>query len=174
MTDSHPRSAGVTAAATLALLGCGGAFFLWGYFLLAVLNAPPDEFGRHFYRVHPAAFLVIALVPSGLIALGIRTGIGLFQLRPWARVSALIWASITLLLCLMMIAFRPFETFIIPDRFVSELESLKQLMAIAFVILLLPSSVWWLFLFRSKSVKLQFQATDSDNPNQKSPVTTKA
>src|SRR5208337_2439899 len=81
MTDSRPRSAGVTAAATLALLGCGGAFFLWGYFFLAVLNAPPDEFGRHFYSVHPAAFLVIALVPSGLIALGIRTGIGLFQFR---------------------------------------------------------------------------------------------
>jgi len=164
MTNRVPRSAGVTAAATLAILGCATAFFVWGHFFLAVLNAPPDVRGKHLYQTHTVAFLLIAIVPAGLIALGIRTGIGLFQLRSWARVAALIWASIALVFCLAMIAFRPFETFFIPDHFVSQVESLKQLLAISFFFLLFPASVWWLFLFRSKSVKMQFGAADAGSP----------
>jgi hypothetical protein len=163
---ARPRSAGVTAAATLALLGCGAAFFFWAYFLLTLLNLPADTNGKHLYQVFPIAFLVIALVPPAVIAVGIRTGIGLFHLRPWARVSAMVWAAITLALCLGLIAFRPFETFFISDRFVGQLESLKQLVAIAFVILLFPVSVWWLFLFRTKGVKLQFQAANMENQDQ--------
>ena len=41
--------------------------------------------GHHFYQLYPNAFVLIALVPSCVIAIGIRIGIGLFQLRPWAR-----------------------------------------------------------------------------------------
>jgi len=173
MANLRPRSAGVTAAATLAVLGCGSAFFLWGYFLLMFLNAPPDDNGRHLYQTHAGAFLLITLVPSSVIAVGLRTAIGLFQLRPWARISAMIWASVTLVFCLTLIALRPFETFFIPDRFVSELQSLKQLIAIALIILLLPVSVWWLFLFRMKSVKLQFQAGESENTGEESTITGK-
>ncbi len=55
------------------------------------------------------------------------------------------------------IAFRPFETFFIADHFVSELQSFKQLISVALIILLLPSSVWWLFLFRAEDVKKQFE-----------------
>lgn len=171
MPNPHSRSASVTAAATLALLCCGSVFLIWGYFFLSFLNAPVDEHGRHLYQLHPGFFLFVALVPPGVIALGIRTGIGLFQLRPWARVGALIWASITLLLCLGLIAMRPFETFFISDRFVGEMESLKQLIAIAAVIFLLPVSVWWLFLFRMKSVKQQFRADDTDEAKEGAIVT---
>lgn len=157
MGNLRPRSAGVTAAATLAILGCGASFILWGIFLLNLLNAPPHQDGKRLYEVYPATVLLIALVPSIFMALGIRTGIGLFQLRPWARVAALAWASVSLTFCLALIAFRPFETFFIPDHFVGAIESLKQLIAISLVILLLPVSVWWLFLFRAKSVREQFQ-----------------
>jgi hypothetical protein len=170
MSNSHPRSAGVTAAATLAILGSVTSFFLWGNLFLALLNAPPDDQGKHLYQTHTVAFLLISTVPSVLIALGIWTGIGLFQLRRWARVAALTWASIALVFCLLMIAFRPFETFFIPDHFVSELESLKQLIAIAIVLMLLPVSIWWLFFFRTESVKLQFLAADSGAPLQERSV----
>jgi hypothetical protein len=174
MAPLRPRSAGVTAAATFALLGCSSAFFLWGYVFLMLLNAPADEKGQHFYQMHPVAFLLIALVPSGVIALGVRTGIGLFQLRPWARIAAMIWASLTLVLCLCLIALRPFETFFIPDHFVGPTESFNQLMAIALVILLLPASVWWLFLFRMQNVKMQFRGRGAGDRGQESPVTSKA
>jgi hypothetical protein len=166
MANRPPRSAGVTAAATLALLGCVSAFFIWGSCLITLLNAPPDDQGRRLYETHTVEFLLIAIVPSILIALGIQTGIGLFKLRGWARFAAMIWASIALVFCLVLIAFRPFETFFIPERFVSEFESFKQLVAIAFIFMLLPTSVWWLFFFRSKSVKMQFLAADSGSPPQ--------
>jgi hypothetical protein len=166
MADLRPRSAGVTAAATLALLGCVSAFFVWGSLFLALLDAPADDKGRYLYQTQTAAFLLIAIAPPVLITLGIRTGLGLFQLRPWARIAAMIWAAISLGFCLVIIALRPFETFFIPHRFVSPAESFKQLMAIGFVIMLFPVSVWALFFFRMKSVKLQFLPADSESPAQ--------
>lgn len=162
MGTPRPRSAGVTVAATLAILGCSSSFILWGIFLLNLLNAPPNQDGKRFYELYPVTVLLIALVPSIFMALGIRTGIGLFHLRPWARIVALVWASASLTCCLGLIAFRPFETFFIPDHFVGPAESLKQLIAIALVILLLPVSLWWLFLFRAKSVKEQFQVATEE------------
>jgi len=174
MANPSPRSAGVTAAATLAILGCGSAFFFWGYYLLLFLNVPPDDRGRHLYDLHPWITLCIALIPSGVIAVGIRTGIGLFQLRPWARISAMIWAAITLAFCLSLIALRPYETFFFPDRYVGEVEALKQLIAVALVIFLLPVSVWWLFFFRMKSVKLQFAVREEQSEVSETPLTERA
>jgi hypothetical protein len=163
MPEARSRSAAVTAAATLALLGCGSAFLFWGSYILGLVNGPADEQGRHFYQIQPLAFMLVILIPSTLIGVGIRIGIGLFKLRPWARIAAMVWATISLLFCLSIIAFRPFETFFIGDHFVPPSESMKQLVAIAMVILLLPVSVWWLFLFRMKSVKAQFLSAESGN-----------
>jgi hypothetical protein len=155
------RSAGVTAAAALALMGSTLVFFLWGGVFLSLLNLPPDAAGRHVYESHLITFGLIALVPPFLVALGIRTGIGLFQLRPWARKAALLWATISLIFCLDMIAARPFETFAIPEHFVSEAASLQQLLAVSVVFMLLPISIWWLFFFRLRGVVRQF---DSPSP----------
>jgi hypothetical protein len=161
MANPQPRSAGVTAAATFAILICASAFFFWGYVLLKLVNTPVDDAGKHIYELRPILVLGVALVPPSLIALGVRTAIGLFQLRSWARLAAMSWASIALVLTLSIVALRPFETFFISDRFVAPVESLKQLIVIAFLTLLLPASVWWLFLFRMKSVKAQFATREA-------------
>ena len=87
-------------------------------------------------------------------------GVGLFQLKPWARKAALLWAAIALTFSLSVIAFRPYQTFVIPERFVSEAESLKQLLAVALLIFTFPISVWWIFYFTRPSVKLQFQSAN--------------
>jgi hypothetical protein len=163
MANPGSRSASVTAAATLALLSCTTCFLVWGYVLLTLVNSPIDLQGHHFYQIYPILFLLVVLVPSTVIALGARTGLGILQLRPWARVAALIWAAIALAFCLALIALRPFETFVIRDNFVGPTESLQQLASIAFIILLLPASLWWLFLFRSKSAKLQFGTASGAN-----------
>ena len=161
MPKQSPRSAAVTAAATLALLGCSTAFLLWGYFFLSLVNGPPDESGHHFYQLYPKAFVLIALVPSCVVAIGIRIGIGLFQLRPWARTLAMVWASIALALCLGFDRVSPLRNVLHSGTLrLGPPESLKQLIAVGVVILLLPVSVWWLFLFRMKSVKEQFAAAE--------------
>lgn len=162
MGQVRPRSVGVTAAATYAILCCLTAFLFWSYLFLTIVNAPADEQGAHLYQTFPVQFLFLALVPPALIALGVRTAIGLFQLRPWARVGALVWASMSLTLCLALIAFRPFETFYIPEHFVREAELYKQLIAVSFMLMLFPVSVWWLFYFRAKGVKMQFLPPDSE------------
>jgi hypothetical protein len=164
--SSTRRSAGVTCAAALAILGSGSALLVWGSLFLGVLNSPPVYHGKHLYELYPFKLLFIFAVPLFLIASGIRTGIGLFQLKPWARRGALLWASVALCFCLYMIAFRPFETFFIPERFVSELESFKQLLTISFVIALFPVSLWWIFFFRLPSVKRQFEELARPEPAQ--------
>jgi len=166
MDNPRPRSAGVTAAATFAMLGCASVLFFWGYILLNLVNAPADDRGRHFYELHSTAFLLIALVPPLVLAACLRTAIGLFQLRPWARIGAMVWAAVAMLGSLCLIAFRPFETFVIPEHFVREVDSLRQLFAIAFVFMLFPASIWWLFLFRMKSVKAQFGITGDEPARQ--------
>jgi hypothetical protein len=157
MEPSRRRSAAVTAAATFAILGCVTALSVWSYILLNLINSPADQEGHRLYEIHVKTFLLIALVPPLLVAAGIRTAVGIFQLRPWARIGAMVWAGLALLSSLWLIAFRPFETFVIPEHFVSQVESIRQLFAISIVFMLFPVSVWWLFLFRMNSVKLQFE-----------------
>jgi hypothetical protein len=161
MSATRARSAGVTTAATLAILGSVSALLIWGYFFLKLLNYPPTSDGKRLYEIFPFTFLFFATMPPLLFALGLRTGIGLFQLKPWARVSALAWAIVMLALCVYLIAFRPFETFYFPDHFVTDVQLFKQFLAIASLILFLPVGLWWLFFFRGKSVKLQFIPTDT-------------
>ena len=163
MQPTRIRSAGVTVAAALSIMGSISALLFWGFFFLPMVNYEDAE-KRHFYQLHPLFFGLVALFPPLLIALGIKTGIGLFQLRSWARKSMFIWAAIALFFCLTMIALRPFETFFIPQRFVSELYLLKQILAVAFVILLLPFSIWCLFFFRLAAVKAQFEPPNSSPP----------
>jgi len=160
MSSPSARSAGVTAAATYAILCCATSLGFWGYIFLPLVNSPPDDLGRYFYQRFPVPFFLLAVVPPALIALGIRTAIGLFQLRPWARVAALVWAALSLGLCLALIAYRPFETFFIPHHFVRQAELFKQMVAISFILMILPVSIWWLFLFRAKSVKSQFLSSE--------------
>jgi hypothetical protein len=174
MSNPHPRSAGVTAAATLAILYGISALLIWGSLFLALLNAPPDVHGRHIYETEAFAFVMVVFVVPAMIALLIRTGIGIFQLRSWARWAALLWASLALVFCLAVIAFRPFETFFFPHHFVSEVVSLKQMIAISFVFMLLPISVWWLFYLRSEGVKKQFSAAGAEAPAPEPSVLNKA
>lgn len=163
METTRTRSAGVTAAAALSIMGCVSALLFWLSFFLPMINYQTPQ-KEHVYELHPLLFGFIALVPPLLIALGIKTGIGLFQLRSWARKAALIWAAIALFFCLTMIALRPFETFFIPQRFVSDVYLLKQTLAVSFIILLLPFSIWCLFFFRLPGVKAQFEPPNSPGP----------
>jgi hypothetical protein len=162
----NTRSAGVTAAATLSLMGSASALLIWGWFFHGLLELPRDAQGRPAYETHPLAFFSLVLVPPLLIALGFRMSVGLFQLKHWARMGAIVWAVIALTFSLSVIAFRPYETFVIPERFVSDVESLKQLLAIALLIFLFPISVWWIFYFTRPGVKSQFQASNSAKPPQ--------
>lgn len=152
------RSAGVTAAATLGILGSISALFAWGWFVHAMFGLPADSHGKQVYETHPISFFGIALLPPLLIGMGFRIGIGLFQLRPWARRGALLWATLALAFSSAVIAFRPYETFVIPNELVSGEVSFRQLLAVGFVIFTFPFGAWWLILFTRRHVIAQFEA----------------
>ncbi len=164
------RSAGVTAAATLGILGSVSAFLVWGWFFISTVNLPANDHGQHSYQTHPIAFFTFALIPPLLVAMCIRTCVGLFQLKPWARRSALLWAAFALIFSSSVIALRPYETFAIPTEFVSSLESLKQLLAVSFVVFTFPAGAWCVLYFTRKRVIAQFDAaarsssTEQANP----------
>lgn len=150
------RSAGVTAAATLGILGSASALGVWGWFFLSMLSIPVNRHGKHFVQLHPIAFVLTALIPPLLIATGIRISIGLFQLRPWARRGALLWAALALLFSASVIAFYPYETFVIHDDLESPIASFRQLLAFSFVIFSFPVAGWCLLYFTRKRVIAQF------------------
>jgi hypothetical protein len=160
MAESRPRSSGVTAAATYVLLCAFTGLLYWGYLVLTMLNAPGDDQGRSFFDVNPGTFLLVAALPPALIAAAVRIAIGLLQLRPWSRIVSMISAGLLVTLCLGLVAFRPFQTFVIPQHFVHQAVLTRQLLAVSAVVTLLPVSVWWLFYFRMQSVKRQFQAEE--------------
>jgi len=121
----------------------------------------PRRSGTHLLRsVSRDVFPGGAGAPA-VIAGALRTAIGLLQLRPWARLLSMFWAAGCVTFCLAIIAFLPFETFVIPRQFVSQIVLTKQMIGVSFVVMLLPVSVWWLFYFRTRNVKLQFLSCDS-------------
>jgi hypothetical protein len=168
MTEALPqnhveqiRSAGVTAAATLGILGSVSALVVWGWFFLSMLTMPVDRHGKHYTQLHPIPFVVTALAPPVLIALGIRISVGLFQLKPWARRGALLWAGLALLFSASVIAFYPYETFVIQEDLVTPIVSLRQLLAFSFVISTFPVAGWCLLYFTRRRVIAQFDLASS-------------
>jgi len=152
------RSAGVTAAATLGILCSLSALVVWGWFFLSMLSVPVDRQGKHFYEAHPFVFLTLGVIPPVLVAFGLRISIGLFHLKPWARRGALLWAVLAFVCSSLIIAFQPYETFAIRDEIVSSVASLKQLLAISFVVFTFPLGAWWLIYFTRQHVIAQFAA----------------
>jgi hypothetical protein len=129
-----------------------------------MLAAPADDKGKHIYETQTLMFVVLAVVPPLLVALGIRTSIGLFQLKPWARKGALLWGVLAFVMSSLVIAFQPYETFVIREEFVSPVVSIKQLLSISFVIFTFPLGAWWIFYFTRSRVVKQFQPQALSNP----------
>jgi hypothetical protein len=151
------RSAGVTAAATLGVLCSLSALLVWGWFFRSMMSLQVDGNGKHLYETHTLVFFAFAVVPPLLVALGVRTSIGLFHLKPWALKGALLWAVLAFVCSSLLIAFQPYETFAIREEFVSPVASEKQLLAISFIIFTFPLGAWWMFYFTRSYVVRQFE-----------------
>jgi len=107
--------------------------------------------------------LGIAVIPPMLALLGLQTGLGLLRLLPWSRKSALLWAAISLLCCAVLMVRYPYEIFTIDnEHFRGDLAITAQFFVQAMLILLVPTSIWWLILFTRESVKKQFEPGPAD------------
>jgi hypothetical protein len=164
------RSAAITAAATLAIVGSCVALLGWGWFSYLLFETV-QSFRRQGIPFKNSQILFIgaaAVIPPVLAFLGLQTGAGLFRLEAWARKSALLWAATSLLFCIFLLVNYPYQIFVIDsDHWSSELVLLKQFFAQALLIALTPISVWWIFLFTRLSVKAQFADAQNESSNVK-------
>jgi hypothetical protein len=159
MDSSAKRSASVTAAAVVAILGSlflllcfSAAFFI---FLLAKLPGATSEL--------PPATRTMMLGTQGfmicLSLFGVATGIALIYLRNWARISILIWAGFSVFFGVIGIPIAYLTTFSpAPSAPALPAESITAVRLILVFVYGIPLviGVWWLILFNRKSVKAQF------------------
>ena len=159
MGYSPNRSASVTVAAIVAILSglffllcCSFAFFA---FLLVKLPGTTSE-------VPPIVRNIMLATQGFMICLslfGIATGIGLFYVRNWARISILIWGGMLVffggigipIAFLMPIPSTPNA----PDLPAESMQAVR-LIFLAIYGMPLLIGIWWLILFNRKTVKAQF------------------
>jgi hypothetical protein len=147
------RPIGVTASAVVAILG---SVFTLVFAALAVASLfiespqprPPNS----------ASFVVMgALMFVAFACVGIWTSVGLFQLRPWARTTILIFAGFLAAGCifiLLAIMALPLP----PDMSVVTGHTVRRVMAGVFGIPLVIA-IWWLFQFNMQSTKAAFASS---------------
>ena len=160
MESSPKRSASVTVAAIVAILGsviillcCSLAFFA---FLLAKMSGPASEL--------PPALRFMMLGMQGLMIclslFGVATGIGLLYLRNWARTSILtlgglsVFCGVIGIPLALLIPISPTPN--TPDLPAESTAAIRLVFLVMYCIPLLTGS-WWLFLFNRESVKTQFR-----------------
>jgi hypothetical protein len=160
MVTSKRPSAAVIAAGIVAIVGSvltmlGVLMGLFGVIL-----------GRHLAQQSPMPTFVQTTAIAGMAfllaqtALGIFTGVGLLRLRNWARISALVWAGITVpcaLLIVFMMLLVPLPTPSRPEAPTHFLLFFRFFLALFYGIPL-GVGIWWLILFTRKGVAAQFAA----------------
>ena len=155
MDEQNKAPASVTAAGIVAIVGSLLVLFggLMGFLGLQI---SPATNGR---RLSPAVMTMAESMLGCIIVLGvlgIATGVGLFRLRNWARISTLIWSGITVVFCVLVIgllAITPFPTQ--PNAAMNP--GVVRVLGQIFYAVPLAIGIWWLILFNSKSVAAQFR-----------------
>jgi hypothetical protein len=155
------RSAGVTVIAVLAMIGSAltlGIAVLATIGLLAGAGQPPKDFPASpmFFR---AIMLMVPLFYALVAAWGITTGVGLLQLKNWARISTVVF-SVLLILFGAFGALGSLAIFLAPPP--SDLDQHALAFVRAFMVLFAVGQtgvgVWWLVFFNRPRVKEQFVA----------------
>ena len=154
------RSPGVTLIAILSLIGSAFTFAI-GIVILAVVALAPTSPSNPFSG-SPVVFRVILALAAFVYLLpavwGILTGIGLWRLKNWARISMIVFA----VLLSVMGGFTGLASFAVPFPAAanggldpSAMTTVRIAMG-AFWLLLLAIGIWWLVFFNRPKVKAQF------------------
>src|SRR5256886_11300340 len=146
MDYSRRRSGAVTVVAVLAILGRLFLLLCRAVVFSALLLKVPSP------RPEVPPFMGIALLATeGLMMclslFGMATGIGLFYLRHWARISILIWGGVSVFVGLMgisivfLMSFSPTPP--APDWPPEGMQAVRWILLIVYGVPLLIG-IWWL------------------------------
>jgi hypothetical protein len=155
------RSAGVTAAAVVALVGCGcicllNVLSLFGLLALSRKGIPETPLPQQGPISLVASMGWAVFFEIGLAAWGILTALGLLRLKGWSRISMLIFAGQLAVIAgfggLILLILPLPKTLGTPENFSSILRISTALFWGATLLI----AVWWLVIFTRKSVVAQF------------------
>ena len=147
------------------MLGLG--LGLMGMYMTPVATTRPEAPPIPPFALTAATIIFVAMF--FVAAFGIFTGIGLLQLKNWARISALVWAGISTFfsaLAQVFILILPFP--VVPNAQGANMAAVKGMLAI-FYALPIVIGVWWLILFNQKKTKELFSRT-REIPNPAAPA----
>lgn len=154
------RSAGVVAAALVAMLG--SAFMLL-MALLTVLSVVLSRFlpqQNGIAAAGTAAVTAIALFYLALGGGGFATALGVLKLRPWARIPMIIFGGFTAFTCVftgLLVFFIPMPA--VPNSNLTPADwSHVRVVTVAMFAIPAAIGVWWLVLFNLRSTRQQFTA----------------
>lgn len=157
------RSGGVTVIAILSLLGSTLTFAI-GILMLVIMNFVPASRPD---QIPPSPIpLKLIFVMSALVYLlpaiwGVLTGIGLWRLRNWARISTIVFSVLLILMggfAGLMTLFIPFPLTPTPGANPAMMGGIRAVMGM-FWLALTGIGVWWAVFFNRSKVKAQFGQT---------------
>lgn len=155
------RSTGVTISAVVVIAGSAFTFFCGALMLLgsAVMSKTGQAPGVRVPVDIGSILIGEAIFVFAFAGWGLATGIGLLYLKPWGRISLLIFAGMLAFFSLFSIVFLAFIPIPnasnpnLPSNFTSIVRVGMGLFYGAFGVL----GGFWLYFFNKRSVKAQFQ-----------------
>ncbi len=166
MTTLRKRTASVTAAGVVAIVGSVLVLLCTSFVFVVVLVLPTSQAASP--MPSSARTMAVGTVAFffGLAIFGVFTGIGVLRLKNWARISALVWSGITAAICAPILAFLvliPFPT--LPNApSPADVAVFVRVAAGLLYALPLVIAIWWLILFNRKAIAAQFAAPAPDSP----------
>jgi|HubBroStandDraft_1064217.scaffolds.fasta_scaffold44255_2 hypothetical protein len=157
------RSAGVTASSIIVFIGSGLTLMFAALMAFSLLVSSSQISQPQFVAYFVDFFVGFVFVASGW---GIATGVGLVNLRSWARTSMLIFGGLLIFFDLPGLVIVPFIPMAaqngLPSNFVLGVRVVMEIFYAALAAL----GGWWLYFFNKKAVRAQFanDAAPADFP----------
>lgn len=151
------RSTGVTISAVVVFIG-SAMLLLGGVFGFVGLKLAPHGSIPMATPLFRGALIFDGVLDLAFVAWGIASGVGLIRLRPWARISILVFSGIMVVFSLIPMVIIPFVP--LPpqsDTLPSNFGLIFRIVAVAFYGLFVVLGVFWLYFFNKSSVKNQFK-----------------
>jgi hypothetical protein len=160
MSPTRKASTSIVISGVLQILGSILVLIGVGAFYLVTAFLPSTSGDAHTQAITHMLMQLMLFLFVGLGTLGIFTGVGLIQLKNWARVSTLIYAGVSSLfsaLFMLLLMVVPIPT--APNQ-PPEVAHLTRIFAVAVYGAPLALGVWWLILFNRKAIVAQFSAAE--------------
>lgn len=154
------RSIGVTLTAVVVFFGCAIALLVAFGLTFASQVSPSQVLSTPLVR---AVLIVEIVIDLAFVGWGIASGIGLLQLRGWARVSMIVYSGIMICFCAIPMAVFLFVPIPRAEGVSGNVGQIVRIFIELFYGFFVGLGAFWIYFFNKKSVKAQFGPAATGN-----------